>query len=204
MLHNTFYKVKKLSIAQIQELQARIATGDEMALSSLYNAYADKLFHFAYAIVHSKEMAEEIIEDVFIKVWQKRSHIATIENFIFYLFVITKNISCNYLRKYNRNKSICLNELSLPYYYINVSPEDLFITSETLQGINKAINELPPQCRIIFKLIKEDGLKYKDVAALLDLNIKTVENQMGIALKKLHASIEKLLPAVKKLPLKKN
>ena len=195
---------KKISAIQTEDLQKRLAENDEVALKDLYNAFADKFFHFAYAIVHSKETAEEIIEDVFIKVWQKRSHIATIENLVFYLFVTTKNISCNYLRKYNRKKNICLDELSLPYYYINVSPEDLLITSETLQGINKAINELPPQCRIIFKLVKEDGLKYKDVAALLNLNIKTVENQMGIALKKLHASIEMLLPAAKKSPLKKN
>lgn len=196
--------MKKLSTIQILELQQSISTGDETALKDLYDAYAGKLFHFAYAIVHSKEMAEEIIEDVFIKVWQKRSHIVAIENLTFYLFITTKNIACNYLRKYKRRKNICLDELSLPYYYINVSPEDVFITSETLQGINKAINELPPQCRIIFKLIKEDGLKYKDVAALLNLNIKTIENQMGIALKKLHASIQLILPAAKKSPLKKN
>jgi RNA polymerase sigma-70 factor (ECF subfamily) len=196
--------MKKLSVTQVQQLQQRLVKNDEAALKALYNAYADKLFHFAYAIMHSKEMAEEIVEDVFIKIWQKRSHIVTIENLILYLFVTTKNISCNYLRKYNRKKNICLDELSLPYYYINASPEDLLITSETLQCINKAINELPPQCRIIFKLIKEDGLKYKDVAALLNLNIKTIENQMGIALKKLHTSVETLLPATKKSSLKKN
>jgi len=196
--------MKRLSAQEIQELQQQLASNNEIALKALHDAFADKLFHFAYAIVHSKEIAEEIIEDVFIKVWQKRSHIATIENLTFYLFITTKNIACNYLHKYRRKKNIPLDELSLPYYYINISPEDLLITSETLQGINKAINELPPQCRIIFKLIKEDGLKYKDVAALLNLNIKTVENQMGIALKKLYASIEILLPGTKKLPLKKN
>lgn len=187
--------MKKLFVTQIRQLQRRLSENDEAALKDLYDAYADKLFHFAYAIVHSKELAEEVVEDVFIKVWQKRSHIVTIESLVLYLLVITKNISNNYLRKYSRKKNICLDELSLPYYYINASPEDLLITSETLQCINKAINELPPKCRIIFKLVKEDGLKYKDVAALLNLNIKTIENQMGIALKKLHTSVETLLPA---------
>jgi RNA polymerase sigma-70 factor (ECF subfamily) len=195
--------MKKLSATEIQQLQRLISENDEAALRDLYDAYADKLFHFAYAIVHSKETAEEIIADVFIKIWQKRSHIVTVENLTFYLFITIKNIACNYLRKYNSKKNISLDELSLPYYYINTSPEDLLITSETLQSINKAINELPPQCRIIFKLVKEDGLKYKDVAKLLNLNIKTIENQMGIALKKLHTSIELLLHATKKSPLKK-
>ena len=190
--------MKKISAAAIQILQQRLSCNDELALKELYDAFAAQLFHFAYAIVHSKEIAEEIIEDVFIKVWQKRSRIAEVESLAFYLFITTKNISCNYLRKYNRNKNIALEELSLPYYYINASPEDLLITSETLQNINNAINQLPPQCRIIFKLVKEDGLKYKEVAALLNLNIKTIENQIGIALKKLHASVELIFPAVKR------
>ncbi|MEP6950313.1 MAG: RNA polymerase sigma-70 factor [Ginsengibacter sp.] len=190
--------MKKLSIIQIKDLQQRIDKNEEGALKELYDAYGNRLFHFAFAIVHSRETAEEIIEDVFIKVWEKRSRIAVMENLIYYLFTITKNISCNYLRKYNRKKNISLEELSLPYYYINSSPEDLFVTRETLQRINHAINELPPKCRIIFKLVKEDGLKYKEVAALLNLSAKTIENQMGIALKKLHASIDMIFPQEKK------
>jgi len=72
---------------------------------------------------------------------------------------------------------------------IDATPEDLMISGEMLQGINRAINELPPQCRLVFKLVKEDGLKYREVAELLHLSLKTVENQMGIALKKIHSSI---------------
>ncbi len=190
--------MKKLSTIEIKNIQQRFNNNDECALKELYDAYSDRLFHFAFAIVHSRETAEEIIEDVFIKVWEKRSHIAVIENLLYYLFTTTKNISCNYLRKYNRKKNVSLEELSLPYYYINSSPEDLLVTRETLQRINKAINELPPKCRIIFKLVKEDGLKYKEVAALLNLSAKTVENQMGIALQKLHASIDIIFPQDKK------
>lgn len=195
--------MKKVSVIQIKELQIRLGTGDESALKELYDAYSNMLFHFAFAIVHSKESAEEIIGDVFIKVWQKHLRIAEIENIHNYLFTITKNICCNYLQKHRRKKNLCLEELSLPYYYINTSPETLLITSETLQRINQAINELPPKCRIIFKLIKEDGLKYKEVAELLDLQLKTVENQMGIALKKMHDAVETLLPASKKSSSKK-
>lgn len=190
--------MKKLSIIQIKSLQQRIDKNDESALKELYDAYGDRLFHFAFAIVHSRETAEEIIEDVFIKVWEKRSRIAVMENLMYYLFTATKNISCNYLRKYNRKKNVSLEELSLPYYYINSSPEDLFVTRETLQRINHAINGLPPKCRIIFKLVKEDGLKYKEVATLLNLSTKTIENQMGIALQKLHASIDMIFPQDKK------
>jgi RNA polymerase sigma-70 factor (family 1) len=180
--------MKSLNITEINELQFNLGNNDEYALKRLFDCYGDRLFHLAYAIIHSREMAEEIVEDVFIQVWHKKLKISTLENLTWYLYVATKNISCNYLRKYNKTKHIDLNELTLPYFTVDASPEDLMVSSETLQKINKAINDLPPKCRIIFKLVKEDGLKYRQVAGLLNLTVKTVENQMGIALKKLHAS----------------
>ena len=175
-------------------IQCGIADGDEQALKKLYEHYANKLFHFAFMIIHSKELAEEIVEDVLIKIWNKRKAITDIENFNMYLYVTTKNISCNYLRKKNKKKEIDLNEVSLPYYNVSATPEELMITSETLSKINHVINELPPKCRMIFKLVKEDGLKHREVAELLDVSMKTVENQIGIALKKIHAAITVYLP----------
>ena len=181
--------MKNLDSKEISELQFRLRDNDECALKELFDHYSDRLFHLAYAIIHSRELAEEIVEDVFIQVWHKKLKISTLENLTWYLYVATKNIGCNYLRKYNKIKHIDLNELTLPYFTVDASPEDLMVSNETLQKINKAINDLPPKCRIIFKLVKEDGLKYREVAGLLNLTRKTVENQMGIALKKLHASV---------------
>ncbi|MHA4806606.1 RNA polymerase sigma factor [Flavitalea flava] len=178
----------------LQDIQNRLGEDDQEALKALCDHYSQRLFQLAYAIVRSKETAEEVVEDVFIHVWQKRQRIGTVENLTFYLYVMAKNISRSYLRKFGRNKHIDLDELSLPFYQIGSSPEDLMISSEALQRINRAINELPPKCRIIFKLVKEDGLKYREVAELLHLSLKTVENQMGLALKKIHAAINSYLP----------
>jgi len=181
--------MKSLDAKLISELQFRLRNNDEYALKELFDHYSERLFHLAYAIIRSRELAEEIIQDVFIQVWHKKSKISTLDNLTWYLYVATKNIGCNYLRKYNRIKHIDLNVLTLPYFTVAASPEDLMVSNETLQKINKAINDLPPKCRMIFKLVKEDGLKYREVAILLNLTGKTVENQMGIALKKLHASV---------------
>lgn len=176
-------------------IQERIADGDQGALRVLYNYYSDRLLQLAYTIVRSKEMAEEVVEDVFIQVWQKRERMRTVEKFSFYLYMMTRNIGRSHLRKYGAKKHFPLDEVSVPYYHITITPEDLLITGETLQRINKAINDLPPQCRLIFKLVKEDGLKYKEVAELLQLTPKTVENQMGIALRKIQAMLALILPA---------
>ena len=176
------------------DLQIRLAEGDQIALKTLYDRYSTKLFQLAFAIVRSKEMAEEVVEDVFIKVWKKRVQLGRIENFTFYLYVMTKNCSRDYLRKYGNKKSINLDEVALPFYRVDTTPEDLMITEEVIHQINKGINELPTKCRLIFKLVKEDGLKYREVAELLHLSRKTVENQIGIALKKIHGVVNKTLP----------
>ncbi len=107
---------------------------------------------------------------------------------------MTKNRSRDYLRKYGNKKKINLDDLALPFYRVDTTPEDLMISEEVVNQINRAINELPTKCRLIFKLVKEDGLKYREVAELLHLSLKTVENQVGIALKKIHGVVNICLP----------
>jgi RNA polymerase sigma-70 factor (ECF subfamily) len=182
------------------DLQIMLADGDSTALKALYNRYGRKLLQLAFAIVRSKEMAEEVVEDVFIKVWKKREQLRKIENFTFYLYVMTKNSSRDYLRKYGNRKMINLDDVALPYYRLDTTPEDLMISEEVIHQINKAINELPTKCRLIFKLVKEDGLKYREVAELLHLSRKTVENQVGIALKKIHSVVDINSPSTVRSP----
>ena len=173
-------------LSALHDVQKRLAGNDQSALKELYTQFGGKLFQFAFAIIHSRELAEEIVEDVFIKVWLRRARIAKIENLTWYLYVTTRNISLNYHRKRKNIRHIDLDELTLPYYQLDCNPEQLMISTELMQQINQAINDLPPRCRLVFKLVKEDGLKYRDVADLLGISAKTVENQMGIALKAMH------------------
>ena len=183
-----------LTPIELYDLQRRIAEGEQSALKLLYDNYNARLFQLAYAIIRSRESAEEIVADVFIKIWEKREQVRTIENFSFYIYVAARNTSISYLRKQGYNKNFNLDEAALPYYQLDATPEEMMITNEILQKINRAINELPPKCRLIFKLVKEDGLKYREVAELLEVSTKTVENQIGIALKKIHEAIRIHLP----------
>jgi RNA polymerase sigma-70 factor (family 1) len=183
-----------LKTIDLQDILDKLASDDQGALKQLYEHYSSSLLQLAYAIVRSKEMAEEVVEDVFIKVWQKRSAIRSLDHFPFYLYTMTKNGSRSYLRKFGHKRLIDLDDVSLPFYQISITPEDLMISGEAIQRINIAINELPTKCRLIFKLVKEDGLKYREVADLLQVNLKTVENQVGIALKRIHSAIKIHLP----------
>ncbi len=175
---------------QIDDLVARIASDDDaIAYKQLFQSYHGRLFQFAYSITHSKETAEEIVSDVFLKIWMKRKSLIKIQNKHLYLYICTKNLAINRLIKDKRNRVFSLDECLVELRSIYFDPEQLMITAEMVRRVQHAINELPPKCRMIFKLVKEDGLKYKEVAELLGLSSKTVENQMTIALRKMDQSI---------------
>ena len=179
----------------LDDIGKRISQNDHSALKALYDHYANGFYQLALAIVHSAELAEEIVEDVFISIWKNRARIPAIENLNLYLHVAVRNTSKSYLRKYKRQQFINFDDVQLPLLRVDVTPEDLLVSGEVIRRVNGAINELPPKCRLIFKLVKEDGLKHREVAELLDLNVKTIENQIAIALKKIQQAVKLYLPA---------
>jgi RNA polymerase sigma-70 factor (ECF subfamily) len=171
-------------------LMMRIYNNDAPAFKELFLLYHSRLIQFSYSITHSKVQAEEIVSDVFLKIWLKRKTLISIKNLHLYLYVCTKNFSINYLMKEKKETVFPLNEAIVELKSFSFNPEQIMLSTEMLGRIRFAILQLPPQCQLIFKLIKEDGLKYREVAELLSLSLKTVENQMTIAIKKIAATIQ--------------
>jgi len=170
----------------LKYLQSRIARfDDQKAYKELFTALYSPLLLFAKSMVKSRESAEEIVSDVFIRIWEKRRDLEKIDNLKVYLYVAIRNGALNYLSLQKRNSTNQLDEFHAEFTSIYFDPEQLLITADMLALIKKAIDQLPPKCKIIFKLIKEDGLKYKEVAEILNLSVKTVENQVAIALQKI-------------------
>lgn len=167
-------------------IQQRIFNNEEPALAELYDIFYLKLVHFAKAILHSKEVAEEVVEDVFVKLWCNRTNITTIDNLTVYLYVAVKNNCLNFIAKKARDL------IASPFDFLdieisegNTNPQDILITAEMMQHMHKAIDALPPRCKMIFKLIREDGLKYKEVAQILNISVNTIDVQMAIAVKRI-------------------
>jgi len=175
---------------QIDDLVGRIAIKDDpVAYKTLFQLYHPRLFQFACSITRSKETAEEIVSDVFLKIWIKRKSLVKIQNKHLYFYICTKNIAINRLIKDKKNQVFSLDECVVEIRSVYFNPEQLMITAEMVKRIQHVINQLPPKCQMIFKLVKEDGLKYKEVAELLGLSVKTVENQMTIAFRKMDQAI---------------
>ena len=174
----------------LRKLVEKIALYDDpIAYKEIFVLYYSRLVSFSKTITHSNESAEEVVCDVFLKIWMHRNKLLTVENFHLYIYVITKNLSINRRLKDRNKNTFSLDEIVVDITSLHPDPEQLTITSEMSKRIQQAIRNLPPKCQLIFKLVKEDGLKYKEVAELLSLSPKTVDNQMTIALKKLSESI---------------
>jgi RNA polymerase sigma-70 factor (family 1) len=175
---------------KMSHLQLRIARFDDQhAYKELFTSLYNYLFHFARTLVKSKESAEEIVSDVFIKVWEKRRELEKIDNLKVYLYVSTRNTAYNYLEKQKRNATAPIVEFSAALTSVYLDPEQLMISADMLALVQRAIDQLPPKCRTIFKLVKQDGLKYREVAEVLDISVKTVENQLAIALHKIGKTV---------------
>ena len=179
-----------ISSEEIKEIQKKISQQDDQhAYGQLYVAYMPYLLKFANSIIKNHELAEEIVSDVFIKIWQNRTDIARVENLRLYMYVSTKNTALNYLSRHFRKDIISLEEMSMNTIMSPYDPEQLMITSEAVRKINLEIQKLPPRCKLIFKLVKEDKLKYNEIARLLNISVKTIDNQMATALKKISGAI---------------
>jgi RNA polymerase sigma-70 factor (family 1) len=179
----------------LQKLINRIALYDDaIAYKEVFLLYHPKLVGFSTTITKSRELAEEVVSDVFLKIWTTRTNLSRVENFHLYIYVITKHLSINALLKNRKEQSFTLDEAVVEIKSIYLDPEQMMMTAEMVRRIQSAIRELPPKCQLIFKLVKEDGLKYKEVAELLQLSIKTIENQMTIALKKIGKSVRFDIP----------
>jgi len=174
----------------IRLLQQAIACFDDtQAYKQLFLLFYPSLVPFAVSIVKSKELAEEIVSDVFMTIWQKRQQLDKVDNLKFYLFTAVKNRCITHLNDSKNKTAINIDGVSVEFRSLYHDPEQKMISAEAINKIRTAIQDLPPRCQLIFKLVKEEGLKYKEVAELLQLSVKTIENQMSIAFKKIGTAI---------------
>lgn len=184
---------------RIKYLSYSIAeNSDRIAFDELFCFYFPGLVSFANSITKDQQLSEEVVEDVFLKLWDNRRMLTSIRSFSHYIYTATKYASINAIK---RKKLIDYEEIGDDFQLSNATPETKMINSENLAKITKAINDLPPRCRLIFRLIKEDGLRYSDVAQLLNISVKTVESQMMIAIKKLVQTLIVLFPEYKTIIL---
>lgn len=166
---------------------------DKKAFSYFFNRYYTRLVQFALLFVPSHNLAEDVVSEVMIRLLRKRKELHTITNFQGYLFQAVKNEAINQLKVYNRhsaNSKPIENEKDhfLPDL---VDPCEKLLEKELREIVSKIVEGLPPKRRMVYKLIKDEGLRYKQVGELLDISERTVEEHLKIAVKELRAGVQK-------------
>ncbi|MDQ6476987.1 RNA polymerase sigma-70 factor [Dyadobacter sp. LHD-138] len=158
-----------------------IKQGDKRALDSLFKKYYNSLCRFASYLTSRNDLAEEIVADVFFRIWDKRENLAVEKNLRAYLFTATRHTAINYMKQ----EKLVMEELSEDIIEDMPGPEDVFLYHELESRITNLINYLPQKRKAIFQLNRFEGFTYNEIAEILSLSSKTVENQMGKAIKQL-------------------
>lgn len=169
-----------------KELLALLALGSEEALKIIYQKYWQRLFLSAYNVLKDKEACEDILQEIFIRLWQKRESSNITTSLSAYLFTATRYQVFHYIKKSAGRPELFED---LEERFLTDAPDIPLYVKDLQERINTAVERLPEKCRHIYKLSREHHLSYKAIADHLQISPKTVENQLSIALKKLRDAL---------------
>jgi RNA polymerase sigma-70 factor (ECF subfamily) len=177
----------------VDQLITTLKTGDITAFEMLFRTYYQPLCNYAYTFVQDRDEAEEIVQSTFLNVWEKRDNLSIHTGVKPYLYAMVRNASLNVLKHEKIKQQHVTMEMAVAERSVE-SVTRTVMASELETKIYKAMDKLPEQCRLVFKLSRFEELKYSEIAEQLNISIKTVENQMGKALKIMRDQLKDYLP----------
>jgi len=181
------------------EIINSINQGNLLAFQQPYTQYYVGLCVYAKQFTKTKEVAEEVVQDVFLNLWEQKGHLNITSSLKAYLFASVRNRCLDYLKhlqvvhKFNEHYSHLLNEAEDLYFFSRESGESLLIADQLKKEVSEAIDSLPEQCRKIFMMSRFEGLKHQEIASSLGITKNTVQHQVSIALGKLREALKKYL-----------
>lgn len=169
--------------------------GNEPAFEMIFRSHYQPLCRYAYTFLRDKEEAEEVVQSAFITMWDKREELQIQTSLKSYLFRMVRNACLNVIK----HEKIKQQHVAHAMAVMDVSHESVTETvaaAELELRIAAALKALPEQCRLVFQLSRFEELKYQEIADQLGISVKTVENQMGKALKIMREQLSDYLPAL--------
>ena len=165
-----------------KQLAGQIKKGQTHAFDQMFDRYSQQLYRFSKSLLKNHEDAEEVVQEVFFRIWKKRDELNERKSFQSFLFSIAYNLIVDKFRqrvKDQKHEQFLIKQAQQNY----LNPENELEYRELKKQVNKAITELPEQRKKIYQLNREKGLSYKEIAGRLRIKPKTVENHINLALK---------------------
>lgn len=178
------------SYGDISSLIEKISEGDSVAFEKIYKLYFRKCYSIALYFVKSGTAAEDIISEVFLSLWQRRFTLKEIKNWESFLFISVRNHSLTYLSKQKQMRFIPYDPMSITIQCEDLSPTDVLLKNEFEHILQQALDELPEKSRLIYYMIREEKLSYKQISEALNISERTVNSHMTTAVKKLTQSLK--------------
>lgn len=165
-----------------KNLVVKLSHGEVKAFDALFYKYSRRLYAFSFSLLKNEEDSKEIVQEAFLKIWNKRLEIDSSKSFKSYLFAVSYNLIVDHLRHKIKNQEY--QKFLLDYFNEDNTQVNNYAEYEILSGeIEQAVEELPTKRKQIFKLSRESGLSYNAIALKLGISEKTVENQITLSLR---------------------
>ncbi|MGV8136039.1 MAG: RNA polymerase sigma-70 factor [Mangrovibacterium sp.] len=184
-----------------QQLFEGLKNSDEAAFRLIYNNYSSRLYYFVLEFIPLKDAAEDIVQDTFLTLWNRRKELKDDTNLASYLFSGAKNNALYRLRdkKYRQRlflNSIDVSELNLTIDALATSDTSAFVFQEIEQIIQETLSSLSPQCRKVFEMSRLQEMKNREIAENLNISVRTVEGHISKGIKTLKIALKDYLPLV--------
>lgn len=170
-----------------------IAEGDEQAFASLFHAWRDKLYFFILRITNSPQIAEDLVQDVFVKLWLNRDKLGGVRNFNGWLYRVSHNQAISGMRRMGLETTI-LAQMKKEATDASLPTDEALLLKQLQEKLQEAIDKLPPQQKLVYTLSRIEGLKQEEIASHLHLSVSTVKNHMTEALRNLRKNLGRDYP----------
>ncbi|MBI4419129.1 MAG: RNA polymerase sigma-70 factor, partial [Ignavibacteriales bacterium] len=161
-----------------RNIAARLRDGDPGAFDVMIREHGPGMCRFILSQIHSAELAEELVQDIFLNIWERRAEFNPRTSLKSYLFTAARNKAIDHIR-HERVKQEYREEVGLRGEHVSTTPDEILAGEELEEAIRRVVQELPDRCRLIFSLQREEGMSYAEIARVLGISQKTVETQMG-------------------------
>jgi RNA polymerase sigma-70 factor (family 1) len=179
----------------IHDLLYQLSKNDEIAFRQIFRLFSNRVYSFSLRLTKCNTSAEEMVQEVFMKVWINRAKMQTVENFPSYLFIVTKNLILNSIKR-NAIEEKAKAAFAMESVTNHSDTEEKVILDDYERILNETIDHLPPQQRLVYSMCHQEGLQYEEVAQRLKISRLTVKTHMHQALKTIKSQFSHIIQVV--------